>query len=129
MRAAPHVAKSMAWGIRCVGIDLAISIVIPGGNMSDDPDMTDIVCALANYLRDNPLACDTADGISRWWLAAQSESTEKLLQALDWMKREGLVEEMVATDGRLRYRRRATDEQLHAIACRKPRNAASHRDG
>jgi hypothetical protein len=80
--------------------------------MSDDPDMTAIVRALAKYLRANPLACDAPDGIIRWWLASQSVSMEKLLQALDWMKQQGLVEEMEAADGRLRYRRSASDEQL-----------------
>jgi hypothetical protein len=83
--------------------------------MSDDPEMIAIVTALAKYLRANPLACDAADGIGRWWLASQTVSTEELLQALDWMKEHGLVEEIAAIDGRLRYRRIATDEQLMAL--------------
>ncbi len=89
--------------------------------MSEDPDVTAIVCALAKYLRANPLACDTADGISSWWLVAQPVSMEKLLQALDWMQQNGLVEEVVAADGRLRYRRIASDERFVALdlACGK----------
>jgi hypothetical protein len=86
-----------------------------GATMNDDPDTTEIVRALADYLRANPLACDTADGISRWWLASQSISMERLLQALGWMKRHHLVEEMLAADGRLRYRRIASDEQLLGV--------------
>lgn len=83
--------------------------------MSEDPDMNETVLALANYLRANPLACDSADGICRWWLASLPVRTETLLQALDWMKRNGLVEASVAADGRLRYRRIATDGQLLAL--------------
>ena len=94
--------------------------------MSDDPEMIMIVCALARYLRASPLACDTADGISRWWLASQSVSTEKLLQALGWMKRQGLVEEMVAVDGRVRYRRVASDEQLLELDCNCGKQAPRH---
>lgn len=83
--------------------------------MNDDPDMNQAVLALAKYLRDNPLACDTAEGISRWWLASLPVTTETLLRALDWMDRSGLVEASVAADGRLRYKRLATDGQLLAL--------------
>ena len=34
--------------------------------------------------------------------------------ALAWMKQRGPVEELAAADGRLRYRRSATDEKLRA---------------
>ena len=82
--------------------------------MDCDPETLVIVSTLAQYLRVNPLACDTADGICRWWLGEDPATAEKLVQALDWMKRHGLVEELMAADGRLRYRRRATDAQLQA---------------
>lgn len=82
--------------------------------MEDDPDVVAIVRALVGYVQINPLACDTADGICRWWLIANPVSMEKLLQALDWMKQRGLMEELVAADGRLRYRRSTIDAQLHA---------------
>lgn len=82
--------------------------------MENDPDKADLVCALVSYVKANPLACDTADGICRWWLGPPRVSQEKLLEALDWMKRRGLMEELIAADGRLRYRRSATDEQLQA---------------
>jgi Fe2+ or Zn2+ uptake regulation protein len=76
--------------------------------------MVDVVCALARYLRANPLACDSLEGISRWWLAAHPVTPEELMRALNWMKEQGLVEEIVAADGRLRYRRRAPEAMLDA---------------
>ena len=82
--------------------------------MEDDPDEAALVRALVSYVRINPLACDTADGICRWWLPPPRVSQAKLLEALNWMKRHGLMEELIAADGRLRYRRSATDEQLQA---------------
>jgi hypothetical protein len=82
--------------------------------MAEDPDVLLAVHALARYLLTNPQACDTADGILRWWLSADAISMEGLLLALERMKRDGLVEESLAADGRLRYRRCANDERLGA---------------
>ena len=80
--------------------------------MGNDPEVLAIACALARYMSANPLASDTPDGIYRWWLGPDHGSMPKLLQALDWMKARGLMEEQVALDGRTRYRRTASDEQL-----------------
>jgi hypothetical protein len=83
--------------------------------MRNSPLMMDVVCALAQYLRANPLACDSLDGIGRWWLAGHDLAPEDLMQALAWMLEQGLVEELVAADGRLRYRRLGQDAQLDAV--------------
>jgi hypothetical protein len=93
--------------------------------MARSPDVTFAVRALARYLLANPQACDTPDGILRWWLAAYSVSMEELLSALEWMKQQGLVEELLAADGRLRYRRSATDDRLAAIAGDRPAEPAT----
>jgi len=82
--------------------------------MRESPRMVAVVCALARYLRANPLACDSLEGISRWWLVAHPVTPEELVQALGWMKQQGLVEELVAADGRLRYRRRAPEAMFDA---------------
>lgn len=76
--------------------------------------MVAVVRALARYLRANPLACDTADGIGRWWMGPDRVSTADLMKALDYMKRHGLMEEVFAVDGRTRYRRCASEAQLQA---------------
>ena len=80
----------------------------------EDTDVMAIVRAVANYLRVNPCACDTADGIGRWWIESLHATPDALSRALDWMKASGLVEELEAADGRLRYRRSASEMQLMA---------------
>jgi hypothetical protein len=61
---------------------------------------------LAKHWCANPLACDTTDGMLRWWLSATGVTRkEAVASALAWMKRRGLVEELRATDGRIRFRR------------------------
>jgi hypothetical protein len=83
--------------------------------MHDDPEVVAVIFGLTKYLQANPRASDAPEGISRWWLPAQSTSMEKLMKALDWMQREGLVESTVAADGRRRYRCIASGEQLQAV--------------
>jgi hypothetical protein len=94
--------------------------------MHNNPGMADVVCALARYLRANPLACDSLDGIGRWWLAAHPVTPEELVQALSWMKEQGVVEELVAADGRLRYRRRGPEALLDAIEANCDSHGARH---
>jgi hypothetical protein len=74
------------------------------------PDYDDAVAALVQqltaYLRDNPLASDTQEGIARWWLAPGSVVDDQTLSlALQQMRQEGLIEQLPAADGRVRYRR------------------------
>lgn len=74
-----------------------------------------VVRTLARYWVANPLACDTPDGICRWWLPSESVSMECLLGALAWMKERRLVDEVAAADGRKRYRRNASEERLAEV--------------
>ncbi|MGO1068747.1 hypothetical protein [Lysobacter sp. CA199] len=84
--------------------------------MDDDCAASACVRSLAGYLRANPQACDTAEGIRRWWFDSELEvDMEQLQDALDWMKRRGVIEESLAADGRRRYRRLAGDAQLAAL--------------
>ena len=65
-----------------------------------------VVRALARYWRDNPFACDTAEGIRQWWLApADDVSIEQVNLALAWLCERGMVERLLAADGRARFRR------------------------
>jgi len=84
--------------------------------MSDRRDVTVIVGALALYLRANPEACDTAEGIRRWWFSpGAGYEQDAVAEALDWMTRRGLVEATIAADGRQRFRRLASDDDLTGL--------------
>lgn len=83
--------------------------------MRDERDLSAVVGALLRYLRANPRACDTAEGIRRWWFAPDVQFTEDAVaRALNALDREHLLEVTTAVDGHQRYRRRATDEELEA---------------
>jgi hypothetical protein len=70
--------------------------------------------AISRYLRVNPLACDTSDGIARWWLGGVPAEDSDLAEALGWLQRAGLVEATTAADGRVRYRRAALGAGIDA---------------
>ena len=76
-----------------------------------DEKVVDIVRRLASYVDANPLACDTPPGIARWWLQVDFDEAS-VQQALDWMTVHGLMERLVAADGRLRYRRIGSAESF-----------------
>lgn len=77
-----------------------------------DEKKFEIVRRLASYVDANPFACDSPTGIARWWLHLEVEDTASLQQALAWMQARHLMEEIVAPDGRLRYRRIGAKEQF-----------------
>jgi Fe2+ or Zn2+ uptake regulation protein len=84
--------------------------------MAEGTDPTATVSALARYLRANPHASDTVEGIRLWWLAPGVEITmEQLQTVLGWLQEQGVVEELRAADGRRRYRRIGGDAQLDAL--------------
>jgi len=116
-----HAAAALAAATKNQPVALAIALASrlrsKGDHervMRNSPATIDLVCALALYLRANPLACDSLEGIGRWWLAAHAVSREELEHALAWMMEHGLVEEIAAADGRLRYRRCGADSLLQA---------------
>jgi Fe2+ or Zn2+ uptake regulation protein len=84
--------------------------------MTEQPDLWVIVAALAIYLQANPHACDTAEGIHRWWFPPNVELTlDAVSRALAWMERQNLVEVTTAVDGHQRFRRCASDEELAIV--------------
>jgi hypothetical protein len=81
------------------------------------------VSALISYLRANPDASDTAEGIHRWWLDTKLVITmEQLEIAVGWLCKRRAIEEVRALDGRLRYRRIASDALLDELLRDAPQN-------
>jgi hypothetical protein len=71
--------------------------------MPSKDEVETVIEALRRYTSDNPHACDTPDGIARWWL--QTRHTPGLVSlALERLGAQGLLERRHAADGRVRYR-------------------------
>jgi hypothetical protein len=83
-------------------------------HMDDDLRDQAIIGQLARYMRANPLACDTLEGIAQWWLGAEDVAPAQLARALEWMERSGVVTRLPAADGQLRFRRTALNAHVDA---------------
>lgn len=87
-----------------------------------NPDTAHTVQQLSHYLWRHPHACDTAEGIARWWLLGVRTPTPLpvVVSALDHLLALGLLQAHRAADGRVRYRRPAADAaqdaQLQSLA-------------
>lgn len=66
-----------------------------------------VLDALRRYLGDNPLACDSADGIARWWLRA-AYAPRRVEAALQQLLSDGVLMRQSAADGRVRWKRSAS---------------------
>jgi hypothetical protein len=69
------------------------------------PEVQEVVQALRRYIGDNPHACDSLEGIARWWLGGRF-ARPRVEDAMALLLDEGMVERLSATDGRVRWRRR-----------------------
>lgn len=60
---------------------------------------------ITDYLRQQPRAGDTLEGITRWWLLRQQvrDSLRSVERALEGLKLEGVVEERRAPGGQRLY--------------------------
>jgi hypothetical protein len=68
---------------------------------SEPQHVDDEVCtAVLAYLRENPRAMDTLEGITTWWLPRQQIrfDVERVWHALELLKARGVVEEFHAGD-------------------------------
>ena len=80
--------------------------------MSEEPEAVTIVKRLSIYLRKNPQASDTPEGIACWWVEPGTAATPGAVEAaLAWMVTCGVVTVVRAADGRVHYRcRRDLDD-------------------
>ena len=78
--------------------------ILEGVMVADGDNWLRRVAEVEHYLRSNPLACDTLEGIARWWVGDEAD-VDDIEAALNWMECHGLVERVVAADGRVRFRR------------------------
>ena len=92
-----------------------------------DPDVMAVVQQLWRYLQNYPDACDTPEGIARWWFDGDSAVALDVVEAaLSWMAAQGLVEALHAADGRTLYRGIKGPSDANALmtaATREPRAA------
>jgi hypothetical protein len=97
--------------------ELHFGCMRPDGSHTDfDPDLRAIVIALAHYLLANPLACDSLEGMRRWWFDQEYQWPQyQLDKAAGWMKENQLIEEVAGSDGRARYRRIGSDEAFRLL--------------
>jgi hypothetical protein len=71
--------------------------------MPPKDEVETVIEALRRYTSDNPHACDTPDGIARWWLQGRHTPSVVAL-ALERLGADALLERRPAADGRVRYR-------------------------
>jgi hypothetical protein len=82
--------------------------------MSASGQLDAIVIQLARYLRANPLACDTPEGIAQWWLATDGIIDGELENALQRLEGIGVVMCSRAADGQVRYHRAGLNATVDA---------------
>jgi hypothetical protein len=63
---------------------------IPPDAMSSDKVDT-IAAGIIEYLRNNPEAADTVDGITQWWLSSNTDSQPDVIEALRRLQANGTV--------------------------------------
>ncbi len=76
--------------------------------MNDEPGgVGQIAKAIRAYLKENPRAADTLEGISACWLAqGDVPSCDDVLRALERLVSQGQLEKHISPDGRRLFRKR-----------------------
>jgi hypothetical protein len=73
--------------------------------MDDDEQISGVLRQLAQYLKRNPEACDSVEGIAQWWLKEPRPQKEELERALAVMESLNLVKSIYQRDGSVLFRR------------------------
>jgi hypothetical protein len=75
-----------------------------------------LIRQLLAHVAAHPGASDTAEGIARWWLNPKEwVDMHELTAALDVLVARGVMAEQHAADGRCRYRRIGTAQQIAVL--------------
>jgi hypothetical protein len=81
-----------------------------------DPEVMAVAYQLWRYLQNHPDACDTPEGIARWWVHGDLPAPLDVVEAaLSWMAARGLAEALHAADGRTLYRGVRGSGDLNAL--------------
>jgi hypothetical protein len=67
--------------------------------------LSEVAAQIARYLAAHPSACDTAEGVYRWWLKGTAASQSEVSDALEQLVQLGRVERLPQPVG-TRYRAR-----------------------
>lgn len=80
-------------------------------------DVVDIAYQIVAYLRENPDAQDTLEGIVEWWLLDRriKNQTNKVSEALAYLTERGLVAARIGTDSRAHYAVERSRKDIEAI--------------
>lgn len=72
----------------------------------EEVSAAEVARTILDYLRRNPEAQDTLEGIVEWWLPEQPRNppTATIKEALDKLVGAGLISEHKGQDGRVSYR-------------------------
>ncbi len=73
--------------------------------MNPPPHLQALIDAILAYLSQHPQAADSADGVTRWWLARNASAPSRLEveQALALMVQRGLLRRVELPDGTVLY--------------------------
>ena len=76
---------------------------------TEPEQVRNIASAINRYLTSRPDACDTIEGIARWWLVRQryEDSLPLIQEALDLLESNGEVMKHPALGGKMMYRKLA----------------------
>lgn len=74
--------------------------------MEEEASVDEVARTILNYLRENPEAQDTLEGVVQWWLPDEQHQrrTATIKEALDQLCAVGLINEHKGKDGQVSYR-------------------------
>ena len=68
--------------------------------MGEEDDVESVAAEIMRYLQERPMASDSLDGITHWWLVQQAieKNISLVEQALEELAKEGKISKQVSTN-------------------------------